>query len=107
MKRTHHRPDDSPAEPAPAPVPAALGDGLEGAAGTGPPPCPPGVGLGARRWAAMAVRVAPTRTATVGPNPETVGVSLAGVISRARSPAAILAKLAVVEGVSDAVAEEP
>jgi len=55
----------------------------------------------------MAVRVAVPRTATVGPNPETVDVSLAGVISRARSPAAILAKLAVVEGLSDAVAEEP
>jgi hypothetical protein len=47
------------------------------------------------------------RTAAVGPNVETVDETVTGVSSSARSPAAILAKLAAVEDVSGALAEDP
>jgi hypothetical protein len=88
-------------------VPAAFGDGLEGPGGAAPPPFPAGVGLGAWWWAATAERVAPMRTAAVGPNVETVDETVTGVSSSARSPAATLPKLAAVEDVSGALVVDP
>ena len=63
--------------------------------------------MGARRWAATAERGAARKTAAVGPNVETVDETVAGVRSSARNPAATLDKLAAVEDVSDALAEDP